>query len=157
MFKLFFVSGEDDLRAITIRMEGGPTSGDVRVFDGEGRLVYARAARLLVPGENRIELERIEDARGMWFVVEIAPAEPVSVVMAELPRAPAVASAQLDGRRLSGSAVYTLHHETTWSTLLGDAMYEELKDLRFSPPILLKKMVVAGQLGRKSGKGFYDY
>jgi len=41
--------------------------------------------------------------------------------------------------------------------LLGDAMYEELKDAKFSPPILLKKMVIAGQLGRKSGKGFYDY
>ena len=41
--------------------------------------------------------------------------------------------------------------------LLGDAMYEELKDPKFSPPILLKKMVIAGQLGRKSGKGFYDY
>ena len=41
--------------------------------------------------------------------------------------------------------------------LLGDAMYEELKDPKFSAPILLKKMVIAGQLGRKSSKGFYDY
>ena len=38
-----------------------------------------------------------------------------------------------------------------------NAMYEEMKDPRFAPPVLLKKMVTAGQYGRKSRKGFYDY
>ena len=38
-----------------------------------------------------------------------------------------------------------------------NAIYDELKDSRFAPPILLKKMVTAGQYGRKSGKGFYEY
>jgi 3-hydroxybutyryl-CoA dehydrogenase len=37
------------------------------------------------------------------------------------------------------------------------AMYEDLKDPQYTPPTLLKKMVTAGWLGRKSGKGFYDY
>lgn len=37
------------------------------------------------------------------------------------------------------------------------AMYEELKDPRFAPPTLVKKMLTAGWLGRKAGKGFYDY
>jgi 3-hydroxybutyryl-CoA dehydrogenase len=37
------------------------------------------------------------------------------------------------------------------------AMYEDLKDPQYAPPTLMKKMVTAGWLGRKSGKGFYDY
>ena len=36
-------------------------------------------------------------------------------------------------------------------------MYEDLKESRYAAPVLLKKMVAAGQLGRKSNKGFYDY
>lgn len=37
------------------------------------------------------------------------------------------------------------------------AIYEETKDPAMAPPILLKRMVEAGLLGRKTGKGFYEY
>lgn len=41
--------------------------------------------------------------------------------------------------------------------LIADAMYDEYKDAHYAPPPLLQRMVEAGQLGKKSGKGFYVY
>ncbi len=40
---------------------------------------------------------------------------------------------------------------------VGDVFFEEFKEPRMAPPALLRRMVAAGHLGRKSGKGFYDY
>jgi 3-hydroxybutyryl-CoA dehydrogenase len=40
---------------------------------------------------------------------------------------------------------------------IANIMFEEYRDRRFAPPPLLKQMVLAGRLGRKSGRGFYDY
>jgi 3-hydroxybutyryl-CoA dehydrogenase len=40
---------------------------------------------------------------------------------------------------------------------IAEIMFEEYRDRRYAPPPLLKRMVLAGMLGRKSGKGFYDY
>ena len=40
---------------------------------------------------------------------------------------------------------------------VANAMYEATKDPKFAPPVLLQRMVAAGWLGRKTGKGFYEY
>ena len=46
-------------------------------------------------------------------------------------------------------------HDTTY--YIANIMFEEFKEKRFAPPPLLKRMVLAGWNGRKSGRGFYDY
>lgn len=40
---------------------------------------------------------------------------------------------------------------------VAEVMFEEFREPRYAPPPLLKRMVMAGQLGRKTGKGFYTY
>ncbi len=40
---------------------------------------------------------------------------------------------------------------------VAEVMFEEFREARYAPPPLLKRMVLAGHLGRKSGRGFYDY
>jgi 3-hydroxybutyryl-CoA dehydrogenase len=40
---------------------------------------------------------------------------------------------------------------------IANIMFEDLRDPAFAPPPLLKRMVMAGRLGRKSGRGFYTY
>jgi 3-hydroxybutyryl-CoA dehydrogenase len=40
---------------------------------------------------------------------------------------------------------------------IANIMFDEFKEKRFAPPSLLKRMVLAGLYGRKSGRGFYDY
>jgi 3-hydroxybutyryl-CoA dehydrogenase len=37
------------------------------------------------------------------------------------------------------------------------AIYEETKDPRWFPPAILRRKVMAGHLGRKTGKGWYEY
>lgn len=43
---------------------------------------------------------------------------------------------------------------TLWAA---EAIYDEFKEPLYAPPPLLRRMVLSGMLGRKSGKGFYDY
>ncbi|MBI2883354.1 MAG: 3-hydroxybutyryl-CoA dehydrogenase [Candidatus Methylomirabilis oxyfera] len=45
--------------------------------------------------------------------------------------------------------------DTTYA--IANIMFEEYREARYAPPPLLKKMVIAGYHGRKSGQGFYDY
>jgi len=45
--------------------------------------------------------------------------------------------------------------DTTYK--IAEIMFNEYREKRYAPPPLLKRMVLAGMYGRKSGKGFYDY
>jgi 3-hydroxybutyryl-CoA dehydrogenase len=45
--------------------------------------------------------------------------------------------------------------ETTY--YIANIMFEEFREKRFAPPPLLKRLVLAGHHGKKTGKGFYDY
>jgi len=45
--------------------------------------------------------------------------------------------------------------ETTY--YIAEILFDEYREKRFAPPPLMKRMVMAGMYGRKSGKGFYDY
>jgi 3-hydroxybutyryl-CoA dehydrogenase len=40
---------------------------------------------------------------------------------------------------------------------VADSLYEEFKRDEYAPPPLMKRMVASGRLGRKSGRGFYEY
>lgn len=45
--------------------------------------------------------------------------------------------------------------DTTYK--IAEIMFAEYREKRYAPPPLLKRMVIAGMYGKKSGKGFYDY
>lgn len=45
--------------------------------------------------------------------------------------------------------------DTTYA--IAEIMFAEYREKRFAPPPLLKRMVLAGRFGRKSGRGFYEY
>ncbi len=45
--------------------------------------------------------------------------------------------------------------DTTYQ--IAEIMFDEYREQRYAPPPLLKRMVLAGRYGKKSGKGFYDY
>ncbi|PYQ37145.1 MAG: 3-hydroxybutyryl-CoA dehydrogenase [Acidobacteria bacterium] len=45
--------------------------------------------------------------------------------------------------------------DTTYA--IAEIMFTEYREKRFAPPPLLKRMVLAGRYGRKSGRGFYEY
>jgi 3-hydroxybutyryl-CoA dehydrogenase len=45
--------------------------------------------------------------------------------------------------------------DTTY--FIANILFDEFREARFAPPPLLKRMVLAGHLGKKSGRGFYSY
>ena len=52
--------------------------------------------------------------------------------------------------------IIRLYQEGAWR-VVASLLQDEYKEARFAPPSLLRRMMLAGFLGRKSGKGFYDY
>jgi 3-hydroxybutyryl-CoA dehydrogenase len=40
---------------------------------------------------------------------------------------------------------------------IAEILFREFGDARYAPPPVMRRMVVAGHLGRKSGRGFYEY
>ncbi|GAA4728029.1 3-hydroxyacyl-CoA dehydrogenase family protein [Nocardioides endophyticus] len=44
-----------------------------------------------------------------------------------------------------------IHHQ------VASRLYEQLRDPRFAPPPMVERMIAAGDLGRKTGRGFYTY
>jgi 3-hydroxybutyryl-CoA dehydrogenase len=45
--------------------------------------------------------------------------------------------------------------DTTYK--IAEIMFHEYREPRYAPPPLLRRMILAGMFGKKSGKGFYDY
>jgi 3-hydroxybutyryl-CoA dehydrogenase len=45
--------------------------------------------------------------------------------------------------------------DTTYQ--IAEIMFDEYREAHYAPPPLLKRMVLSGMLGKKSGRGFYDY
>src|SRR5947209_3293722 len=65
----------------------------------------------------------------------------------------AMAAATKRGDRFVG--LHFVGLDTTYK--IAEIMFTEYREQRYAPPPLLKRMVLAGMNGRKSGKGFYDY
>lgn len=56
---------------------------------------------------------------------------------------------------LEAIRAYEMGLDTTY--YIANIMFDEFKDPKYAAPPLLKQMVTAGYLGKKSGRGFYDY
>ncbi len=117
-FSFYFISPQDELRSITFWVESGGGRASVSVHDAGGGALSAEPARELIPGGNEILLPRTERAAARGFVVAIAPAAPIRLRMAQVPPQLALASAELNGAALPGTAAFSVHYETTWGSLL---------------------------------------
>jgi hypothetical protein len=120
-FSFAFFSGRDDLRAVEFSVLRGETAAEVAVEgDPGGELVSSRALSIR-PGTNRIDLGYVKDAHRALFRVSLTPVRPMEVEMREVPPAAALASAELDGVPIPGTAAFTLVCRAKRDVLLKDA------------------------------------
>jgi len=120
-FAFAFISPQDDLRSISFRVESGSSEATIAVIGGEKRALSTQRNASISSGENKIDLPRVKDAKGQWFTVRITPQGPLRMGMTSVPTSLALATAELNGSPLAGTAQFTMHYETTWDTLFGDA------------------------------------
>lgn len=116
-----FISPQDDLRSISFLVESGNGQAAIDVTDGGGRVLATQTNAVVSSGENKIDLPRVKDAKGQWFTVRITPQSPLRIGMTRVPASLALATAELNGRPLAGTAQFSAHYQTTWGTLLADA------------------------------------
>jgi hypothetical protein len=118
---LSFVSAADNLDGVSLRVVEGEADAGVRVLTLDGDVLYDET-RSLAPGELSMAFARIEEARGEWLTLELAPDAPITLAAAELPPELVAGAAEIEGVPVEGAVPrYTLHHETTWAALRDDA------------------------------------
>ena len=119
-FAFAFISPQDDLRSISFQVESGSGQAAIDITDSGGRVIATRTNTSVRSGENRIDLPRVKNAKGRWFTVRITPQSPLRIGMTSVPTSLALATAELNGRPLAGTAQFSAHYETTWTTLVND-------------------------------------
>jgi 3-hydroxybutyryl-CoA dehydrogenase len=60
-------------------------------------------------------------------------------------------------RASDGTTAAARPHRLDTAKAIAESLYDEFKEQLYSPPPLLLRMVDAGLLGKKNGRGFYEY
>lgn len=120
-FAFSFFSSRGDVRAISFNVLRGDALAKVAMMDGDGTVLASTERYSARPGLNRVETGHIEEAKERLFQVVIVPEEPLEMEMRQVPAELPVASAELNGEALEGTAAFTVHVRTARSALLSDA------------------------------------
>jgi len=136
----YFISPQDELRSITFFVDSGGGRGTVEVRDANGTTLASDRPRELLTGANRIDIPRARHSKGEGYTVSIAPEVSVSIRMAGVPPQLALASAELNGRPLADTVLFSVHYETTWSAL-AHVSFDRLRD---SWRTMLVSVVICG-------------
>jgi hypothetical protein len=127
-FSFAFISPQDDLRSISFHVQSKVAQAVVRVTDEQGTTTYAISSNeRLHPDKNTIGVPRARDAKGRWFVVTITPEDEATFAMASVPSSLSFTGAELNGKPLDGTALFSAHYQTTWNTLADDVA-DQLRD-----------------------------